>query len=457
MVAAVALAVTACSDVRRTDTSGAQDDAPSVVTAAATTTTESTEDEAAETEASAADTPSTDEANTASTDDAASSTEETAPGATTPADGTATSETWAAERYGLEFVAALNQPMALVARPGSDDLWVAERDGRVRRLTVAPEPPESGSRFTVEDEVVLDISDRVTTDGERGLLGIDFSPTGDRLYAHYSDANGDSVIASFPMDETAARSDEETTVLVVGQPFSNHNGADVVFGPDDMLYVALGDGGSGNDPEGHGQNLDTLLGAILRIDPEGSSDGGYQIPADNPFVGQEAAQAEIWHWGLRNPFRISFDDVTGELWMADVGQNAFEEINVVPAERGGLNFGWALREAFEPSDVGGPAPDGHVAPILAYDHSAGRCSITGGHVYRGPDAPTLTGVYLYSDYCRGGINGVARDANGTVVESPLRFDEPAQNVIAFGRGPDGGIYVLEQGGGVSLIGPPILP
>ncbi len=327
-------------------------------------------------------------------------------------------------------VATGNVPITGALNPSSNEIWIGERGGTIRIL--------EGAELS---DPVLDLTSRTRTDGERGLLGMAFSPAGDRLYVHYSDLNGDTVISEFPVDEDGSVGDERI-VMQVAQPFGNHNGGDIVLGPDGYLYVALGDGGSGGDPEGNGQDTTTLLGSILRIDP--SSGDPYAIPDTNPFAEDPITRPEIWAYGLRNPFRISFDS-DGALWVADVGQNKFEEITRINPGVVGANLGWNLMEGAEQFD--GAEPAGHVGPVLTYPHD-GRCSITGGLVYRGGAIPDLVGSYLYSDFCDTTIRafeiddvGTDRSLNVAVEGSPVAFIETA----------DGEVLVLSLAGTIYLL------
>jgi glucose/arabinose dehydrogenase len=335
----------------------------------------------------------------------------------------------------LTQVATAAAPSAGVAGPGGT-LWIAERGGTVRVL--------DGDRWS---EPVLDISAETTTDGERGLLGIAFDPDFAHLYLSYTDLAGHTVIDEIAMAGDRLRPATRRTLLTQQQPFANHNGGDLTFGPDGMLYIGLGDGGSGGDPLGSGQDLGTLLGALLRIDPAGDP---YAIPPDNPFVDDPAARAEIWAYGLRNPWRFSFDAGTGDLWIADVGQSAREEVNRVAAgSGGGHNFGWSRMEGTRAYE--GEEPAGHVPPVYDYPTSRGRCSITGGYVYRGEAIPDLAGFYVFSDYCEGTIRAL-RVRDGQVIgEADLGVDGGA--VVAFAQGPDRELYVLDLGGPVYRLEP----
>ncbi len=360
---------------------------------------------------------------------------------------------WIDERFTLVPIIDLDQPTVLTSRPGSPHLWLAERAGRVRLVERELDLDAGVERLRLRQRTVVDLSDQVTTDGEGGLLGLALSPDGQWLYLHYTDRGGDSVVSEVPMGDETADLAQERILLQVEQPYPNHNGGDIVFGPHGMLDIGLGDGGGGSDPEADGQDPTTLLGAILRIDPAPDGAQSYAVPVDNPFVDtNEGSRPEIWVWGVRNPWRFSFDTATGHLWIADVGQDEFEEINqLVDRGRGpgwGANLGWNLMEAHEP--FAGEAPPGHVAPLYAYRHDHGRCSVTGGYVYRGEQMAALDGVYLYSDYCSGEIMGLEAKADGLVVAN-LQLDQQPGAVVSFGQGPDREIYVLEQGGLVSRL------
>ncbi|HET6498814.1 MAG TPA: PQQ-dependent sugar dehydrogenase [Coriobacteriia bacterium] len=340
-----------------------------------------------------------------------------------------------------------DQPLlALGAGDGSGRLFVAEKEGLlkvVRDGRIDPEP-------------FLDLSDSVSTDSERGLLGVAF-PAGfaehGRFYVSYTARDGTSTISRFLATEDRARRDSETVLLRVTQPFANHNGGHIVFGHDGFLYTSLGDGGSGGDPMGHGQNLFTLLGAMLRIDVGESPESvrrcasTYAIPEDNPFADGVDALPEIWSYGLRNPWRFSFDRATGDLWIADVGQNAVEEINFQPASStGGENWGWNLFEGTAPFPPGRPVTedrDDFAWPIVEYRHEAGR-SVTGGFVYRGSAFPQMQGVYFYGDFVSGRIWGLVRAADGSA--STRELAETDLQVVSFGEDDGGELYVVDFGG-----------
>jgi glucose/arabinose dehydrogenase len=257
----------------------------------------------------------------------------------------------------------------------------------------------------------------VSGGSEQGLLGLAFHPayaTNGRFFVDYTDAAGDTRVVEFQVSaDPDSASAIEKEILFVDQPFSNHNGGQLAFGPDGNLYVGLGDGGSGGDPQGNGQSLGTLLGKILRLDVDAASP--YAVPTDNPFVGRAGAKGEIWSYGLRNPWRFSFDPETGAMWIGDVGQDQWEEIDMEPAAQGGRNYGWNRMEGTHCYPPGSAcSPTGLTLPVAEYEHRAG-CSVTGGFVYRGMELPELRGTYFYGDYCTGLVRSL-RQVNGGPAE-----------------------------------------
>jgi glucose/arabinose dehydrogenase len=323
----------------------------------------------------------------------------------------------------------LDQPVAVVADGAG--LLVAEQPGRVLRWD-----GKAGSA----PSVVLDIRGRVKCCGEQGLLGIAPDPQQPGvLYVHYSGKpDGRTVLSRFVQGV-------EQVVLTVPQPYSNHNGGWLAFGPDGLLYLGLGDGGSGGDPHGNGQSLDTLLGKLLRIDPrcppaaDCAAGFTYGIPPDNPFAGG-GGRGEIWAYGLRNPWRASFDRATRELWIGDVGQNQWEEVDRQPAGVGGQNYGWSRFEGTHPYK-GDASRDGLTFPVAEYGHAGANCSITGGVVYRGAALPALRGTYLYGDYCSGKLWGLRDGASALLLETGL-------SISSFGEDAAGEAYVVDLGGAV---------
>jgi glucose/arabinose dehydrogenase len=338
------------------------------------------------------------------------------------------------------------------AGDGSGRLFVLEQAGLVRVVAA------DGSLLA---RPFVDLSDRIISGGERGLLGIAFHPNfraNRRLFVHYSRAgDGATVVSELRADaarETAAP-DSERVLLTQSQPFPNHNGGQLAFGPDGYLYLGLGDGGSGGDPFDNGQNTGVLLGKILRLDVDAPpSDGrAYAIPEDNPFAPQGVRPGgglpEVWAYGLRNPWQFSFDAEGGDLYIADVGQSAWEEVNRQPGDsRGGENYGWDVmegRHCYEPADCD---QAGYVKPIAEYAHEGGRCSVTGGHVYRGTRQPELVGVYVFGDYCSGELLTLQVD-EGT--RTPKVVTESDLRITAFGTDEDGEIYVADHGGSLHRV------
>lgn len=299
-------------------------------------------------------------------------------------------------------------------------------------------------------EPFLDLSGRSRASGfEQGLLGLAFHPQyaeNGRFFVNYTDTDGDTVIEAYQVSENPNRADPDSAleILHIPQPRANHNGGMLAFGPDGYLYIGTGDGGGANDPDNAGQRLDTLLGKMLRIDVDGAAP--YAIPPDNPFVNDPEALPEIWAYGLRNPWRFSFDRLTGDLWIADVGQNAREEINFQPADSpGGENYGWRVREGMicrpgqDPCDL----PEA-TDPIHDYGRPIGQ-SITGGYVYRGPADPDLQGAYLFADWVTGEFWSLRYDGQG--VTGLRSYAVPAQRVSSFGEDADGHVYVVDHANG----------
>ncbi len=336
----------------------------------------------------------------------------------------------------VRSVGSFDVPISYRVHPDGT-AFIAEKAGRI--LDVAT------------GDVALDVTDLVDDDGEKGFLGFAFDESGDFLYASYSDVDGDTMIAEYAFAGGQADTSSERTLLQVSQPFGNHNGGDVHLGPDGFLYIALGDGGSGGDPEGNGQDPTTLLGSILRIDPTAPSDGkAYGIPADNPFADGGGAP-EIYLYGVRNPWRIAFDTATDDLWVADVGQNEWEEVTVLPASEGagrGANLGWSQLEGTHEFD--GPAPAGSTLPVFEYTRDEG-CSITGGFVYRGDAITSLQGAYVFADLCDTTIRALRADGRDLVDQRT--FDVDVGTPISFGVDPDGELLVLSQTGEVFRIEP----
>ena len=345
----------------------------------------------------------------------------------------------------LAEIGPFDQPVDVVARAGDATVYVVEQPGRVVAATGQ------------SNDTVLDITDLTEARGERGLLGLAFHPTDALAYVHFTDLSGDTVIAELAVDPTTGRFDRGSLreVLTVDQPFTNHNGGRIVFGPDGYLYIGLGDGGSGGDPERYSLDLSSRLGKILRIDPVGTDDQPFTVPADNPFVDVAGADPTIWSFGLRNPWKFSFDEANGDLWIADVGQNEFEEINrSVASDRRdagrAANFGWSAFEGFERFNDDQQADDA-VAPLFVYDHGGGRCSVTGGSVARGANAGDLSGWYVFGDYCSGQIWGL--DTTAPATEPRVVEITELPTLVAIAEGPDGELYAVSNGGTVARLAP----
>ncbi len=330
---------------------------------------------------------------------------------------------------------------------GDDRLFVTEQQGVIRIIQggqVLPEP------FLYIVEAVG------STQYEQGLLSVAFHPNyrgNGRFFVNYTNRNGDTVISAWRVNAenpNVADYGSEQILLTIRQPYANHNGGQIKFGPDGYLYVGMGDGGSANDPLGAGQDLDTLLGKMLRLDVDFNPDG-YAIPARNPFVNNDAARNEIWAYGVRNPWRFSFDRLTGDMFMADVGQNQWEEINWQPADSaGGENYGWNIMEASHCFTNSNCDETGLVLPIFEYGHELG-CSVTGGYMSRGMADLALYGNYFLADFCQGTIWSLFPDEGGSWQANVVY--QGAGNVSSFGEDVHGGLYVVDQLGGVYRIRP----
>ena len=344
------------------------------------------------------------------------------------------------------IIDGFEQPLYVTgAGDGSGRLFVVEKTGRIWVV-------RDGER----SEVFLDLSEQVSTTSEQGLLGLAFSPSFAEdgvFFVNYTDADGASVVSSFLATGDVADPTSEFVWLTVDQPYANHNGGMIAFGPDGYLYVGLGDGGSGGDPEGNGQNLMTLLGTLLRLevlrDATRAGDVPYGIPNDNPFVGRPGMRPEIWAYGLRNPWRFSFDRESGDLWIGDVGQSAWEEIDFQPADSaGGENYGWNVYEGTHPYPPDSEPVIGEFTdPIVEYDRDAGK-SVTGGYVYRGSASPELGGVYLYGDFVDGRVWGLKRTPTGT--ENVLLADTKYA-ITSFGEDDAGELYLVDFNGALYRI------
>jgi glucose/arabinose dehydrogenase len=349
-----------------------------------------------------------------------------------------------AVRLSLRQVAGGFEAPLLVtnAGDGSGRLFVVEQVGRIR--VVRDGQPKA--------EPFLDITSLVTAGGEQGLLGLAFHPefaSNGRFFVNYTDTSGDTVVAEYRAPGGSDRADPGSArvLLRIDQPYSNHNGGALVFGPDGFLYIGMGDGGSADDPHGNGQRLNTLLAKLLRIDVDGGRP--YGIPEDNPFVERSDARPEIWAYGLRNPWRLAFDRATGDLWIGDVGQGEQEEIDLARVgHRGGLNYGWNVMEGtecFSPPD--GCDPEGLVRPVAVYPTSLG-CAVIGGHVYRGARFPVLQGGYFFADFCAGVV--FAMDASRRASRQPVMLLDTEHAISSFGEDEEGELYITDLRSGELL-------
>lgn len=371
-------------------------------------------------------------------------------GTSTDADSAADTTTTVAETVELpdvavrlDEVARVERPTALAFRPGSNDVFIAEQPGRVRRILAEPD-----GTYELDDEPLLDISSSVSDLGERGLLGLAFSPDGRQLYLHYTDNDGDTQIVRYGVTTRGVDVSSREVVFTTPQPLANHNGGQIAFGPDGYLYIGLGDGGGAGDPERNAQNPQSPLGKVLRIDPDGALDEErYAIPADNPFASGEDGAPEVWLLGLRNPWRFSFDRVTGDLWVADVGQSELEEITLLRAGNPGVpgaNLGWPFLEGTRPYGTD-PAPDGLVAPIFEYSHDPG-CSVIGGFVYRGRAIEPLVGTYIFGDWCDPELWALRVTSDDRVGAG--RLGPRINQLTAFGEDNEGELWAMSADGWV---------
>ena len=341
-------------------------------------------------------------------------------------------------------IATTTQPIGFALRPGDDRLFVIDQDGGIMALDTE----------TRAVEEVADLRSFTAARGEQGLLGLAFSPDGDRAYVNHTDLDGDTVIAEYRVESDGRLDTGSRRVLLeVDQPFGNHNGGRVVIGPDALLYIGMGDGGSAGDPLRLATDLSSLHGALLRIDPTPTADDPYQIPADNPYLDIEGARPELFAIGLRNPWGFGFDEVTGDLWVADVGQNEYEELNLVRAGAdgtvagAGVHFGWSAFEGFSDFNDDVIVTDHH-RPVLVYEHGERGCSITGGDVYRNGSITELESAYVFSDFCSGRL--WAFDVDADIEVELLQLDR----VAAVSRGPDDEIWVASHNGTIWRIDRP---
>lgn len=343
-------------------------------------------------------------------------------------------------------VDGLDGPLDVAFRPDdASTLFVVEQVGRVRLV-------RDGA---LVDEPFLDIASSVRAGGEQGLLGLALHPDAadGRAFVYYTAEDGSQVVASFrtdPADADRALRDSEVVLLRMPDEYGNHNGGSMVFGPDGYLYIGTGDGGGGGDPLDSGRRLDTLLAKVLRLDVDVAEDADppYAIPSDNPFVAVDGARPEIWHTGLRNPWRMQFDPATGDLWIGDVGQGEIEEIDRAPAGVGGLDFGWNIMEGTTCFGADSCDQEGLTLPVTEYGHDQG-CAVTGGAVYRGAAQPTLQGWYVFSDYCSGRFWVVDAAAEG--LQEPVVVLDSGRNISSIAPGPDGELYATDLAGSVHRV------
>lgn len=340
----------------------------------------------------------------------------------------------------LEVATGLQQPVYLTAPPDDSRLFIVEQPGRIRIV-------KDGQLLS---QPFLDIDSIVSSGGERGLLGLAFHPSyagNGFFYVNYTDNSGDTRVVRYTRSANPDLADpaSASVVLAVDQPFGNHNGGQVLFGPDGMLYIPLGDGGSGGDPQNNAQTLTTLLGKLLRIDVNSGSP--YAIPPDNPFAGQQGARPEIWAFGLRNPWRTSFDRGSNLYYIADVGQNREEEVNAVDRTLAGVNYGWRIMEGSGCYNSTDCDRTGLTLPVHTYSTSGGNCAVTGGYVYRGAAIPEIAGHYFFTDHCTGGLRSL-RVENLTAQDVRQWDVGSTGNVSSFGEDASGELYIVGHGGTV---------
>ena len=338
------------------------------------------------------------------------------------------------EQVAFVPIGQVSNPVDLAYRSGDDRFYIVSQDGFIVAL-------RNGA---IDDTRLLDISADITSGGEQGLLGLAFSTDGAHAYIDSTNARGDTEITEYAVAADGVFDPASKRVLLkIKQPFPNHNGGQVRIGPDGYLYIGMGDGGSSGDPQRNGLKRSTLLGKLLRIDPTPSAKDPYTIPSDNPFVGVSDAKPEIWSVGLRNPWRFSFDRATNDLWIADVGQDDWEEVDAAWADEGagrGVNFGWSAFEGTHRYNDD-QSTDGAVPPIHEYQHGSAGCSISGGVRYRGNAIATLYGWYVYGDYCSGQVRAFAVGEDRAAGEEITLADSIA-GISEVTQGPDGELYVL---------------
>jgi glucose/arabinose dehydrogenase len=361
----------------------------------------------------------------------------------TPAQATAASSSAPVKLAVEEVARGLDNPVYLTAPPEDARAFIVEQPGRIRVV-------ENGK---VLERPFLDITRKVGYGGERGLLSVAFSPqyrTNGFLFVNYTDKDGDTRIERYKVstDRNVADVASAKLVLAIDQPYANHNGGHNLFGPDGMLYIGMGDGGSQGDPHGNGQNPNVLLGKLLRINVDRAEP--YVIPDGNPYA-KGGGRGEVWALGLRNPWRFAFDRVSGLLYIADVGQDRYEEVNIKPMVLAGVNYGWNKMEG--PSCYRNPlcAKTGLTIPAFSYSHEGGTCSIIGGFVYRGRKIPEILGQYFFSDYCNSWVRSISYNANGTTSGTQQWFDRGLGNILSFGEDGLGELYICSSNGRVYRI------
>lgn len=338
---------------------------------------------------------------------------------------------------------SFRSPVYVTSPAGDDRLFVVEQAGRIRIV-------KNGRTLPAP---FLDISDRVRSGGEQGLLSMAFHPeyrSNGWFFVNFTDRSGDTRVERFKVSASPDVADAGSSLLIIGidQPYSNHNGGLVMFGLDGMLYIGMGDGGSGGDPRRNGQNRNALLGKLLRINV--SRTEPYSTPQGNPYPNGADGRPEVWAIGLRNPWRFAFDRPTGLLYIGDVGQNEVEEIDVESASKAGLNYGWNIMEGDQCYGSGSCDRAGLTLPKVSYRHTGGACSVTGGFVYRGTRVPSIVGHYFYSDYCAGWIKSF-RIQNGAVTDSREWKTDNLGHVVSFGEDSRGELYIVSEGGKVFRI------
>jgi hypothetical protein len=354
-------------------------------------------------------------------------------------------------------VASFDQPVDIATEPGDPQRFVVQRGGTI----IASSDESDAEIFSIDD---VDGASFTSDGSEQGLLGLVFHPTEDLAYVNFTDADGDTVVAEFATEPITYVFDTSSyrEVITIPQPFANHNGGQLAFGPDRLLYIGTGDGGSADDPERSALDLSSRLGKILRIDPAPSGDTSFTVPPDNPFVDTPNADPTIWSYGLRNPWRFSFDSLTGDLWIGDVGQETFEEINVAGATDGrdagrGLSFGWSALEGTNRFNEDQPA-EGHVDPAVSYPHLDGLCAVSAGVVARNSFFEDLNGWYVYGDFCTGQIWGLDTTSIGITPDGPTGTPRLVELAVVPGlaavvEGPFGDIHTISHNGPVQRLAP----